>query len=128
MAGAHFALLFLLAVIPGHRTYEYEEPYFPYDLLGPELPGDLEIQDFCDSVKTQFLKQSKVRAKKYQVVSYKENISAGMIYYVKVWLGGIQYAHLRIYKPLPYTGLKPSLDGFQLGKRRRDPIDYIKTL
>ncbi|XP_071989363.1 cystatin-A1-like isoform X2 [Engystomops pustulosus] len=123
MAGAHFALLFLLAIIAEHRTYG--------QLPGgqsPEKPRDKEVQDICDSVKAQFMEQSKVNTSIFYVVSYKTQVVAGINYFVKVWLGGIQYAHLRIYKPLPYTGLKPSLDGFQLGKRRRDPIDYIKTL
>ncbi|XP_069801657.1 cystatin-A1-like [Dendropsophus ebraccatus] len=93
--------------------------------VGAEKPADKEIQAVCDSIKSEFLKKSGVNATTFQAVAYKSQVVAGTNYFVKVSLGGGHYCHLKIYKPLPYTGGQPSLDGFQVGKTEKDLITYF---
>jgi len=39
--------------------------------------------------------------------------------------GNEGYLHLRVFKPLPHTGGKPSLSGVQEGKRHGDEIVHF---
>ncbi|XP_071989364.1 cystatin-A1-like [Engystomops pustulosus] len=126
MAASHIALLFLLAIIPGHCTYGQEEPFLFVGGLGPEMPANPEVQALCALVKTQFLEQSKVNAIDYQAISYRVQLVNGLNFFVKVWLGGEDYAHLRIYEPFTFSGLlKPGLSAFLLHQTKDDPIDYF---
>ncbi|XP_056415953.1 cystatin-A-like [Hyla sarda] len=101
-----------------------EPPYLPGG-VGPEEAANPDIQSVCDAVKPDFLKRSAVNATKFKAVKYKSQTVAGYNYFIKVWLGGTQYCHLRIYKPLPHTGGKPRLDSYQMGKTEHDAITHF---
>ncbi|XP_069802035.1 cystatin-A1-like [Dendropsophus ebraccatus] len=103
------------------NTNHKEPPYLPGG-VGPEQPTNPEVQAVCDSIKADFLKRSGVNAEKFKAVKYKSQTVAGMNYFVKVWLGGNQYCHLRIYKPMPHTGEKPRLEKYQIGKTEHDAV------
>ncbi|XP_044140076.1 leukocyte cysteine proteinase inhibitor 1-like [Bufo gargarizans] len=93
--------------------------------LGEEKPATPEIQELCDSVKHQFEVKSGVNAATWKVICYKSQVVAGMMYYVKVDLGGGQFCFLKIVDPLPHTGEKASLSDYQCGKKKEDPICYF---
>ncbi|XP_044140075.1 cystatin-B-like [Bufo gargarizans] len=93
--------------------------------VGKEKPATPEIQELCDSVKHQFEVKSGVNAVIFKAISFKTQIVAGMMYYVKVDVGGGQFCHLKIFKPLPHTEEKASLSGYQCGKKKEDPISYF---
>ena len=52
---------------------------------------------------------------------YKKNYDL----YWQVDVGGGKYVHLRVYQPLPHTGLPPELSGIQLNKTADDEITYF---
>ncbi|XP_040278788.1 cystatin-B-like [Bufo bufo] len=93
--------------------------------VGKEKPANPEIQELCDLVKHEFEVKSGLNAAKFKAVSFKSQVVAGTIYFVKVDVGGDQFCHLRIFKPLPYTGEKATLSDFQCGKKKDDPIGYF---
>ncbi|XP_071989371.1 cystatin-A2-like [Engystomops pustulosus] len=93
--------------------------------VGAEQAADQEVQDLVDSIKAEFLENSGVNAETFVAVSYKTQYINGTNYFVKVGLGGGQFAHLKIYEPLPHTGMKPSLCGFLLEKKKEDCIEYF---
>ncbi|XP_056416205.1 cystatin-A1-like [Hyla sarda] len=108
-----------------HRKGGVHNPPSLVGGIGAEKVADPEIQAACDSIKSEFLKQSGVNAAEFKAMKYKSQVVAGTNYFVRVWLGGDQFCHVKIYKPLPHTGEKPSLAGFHLGSTERDPITYF---
>ncbi|KAM3935837.1 cystatin-A-like [Leptodactylus fuscus] len=104
-----------------HKCDSGHPPILPGG-LGAEHSATREIQDYCNLVKPEFLRKTALNVSKFEAISYKSQVVAGTNYYVKVDLGGGQYCHLRIFVPLPHTGGKPSLNNYQLGRSREDPI------
>ncbi|XP_068921015.1 cystatin-A1-like [Petaurus breviceps papuanus] len=84
-----------------------------------------EIQDMVDEVKPQFEKKSNEKYDTFEAIEYKTQVVAGIIYYVKVHLGGDQYVHLKILKPLPHTGEPVELLDYQTGKTKDDEVTYF---
>ncbi|KAM3932871.1 cystatin-A1-like [Leptodactylus fuscus] len=125
MAAIQYMLLFLLVIVPEHWTYEDVKQQQLIGGLGEEHQANAEIQGYCRSVRARFLKQSQTNARKFKAITYRSQVVAGTNYFVKVWLGGDEYCHLRIFKPLPYTGLRPSLSNFQCGKTKEEAIEYF---
>ncbi|KAM3935782.1 cystatin-B-like isoform 1-T2 [Leptodactylus fuscus] len=96
--------------------------------LSEEEPADQKLQDLCDSVKADFLALSGKNTGTFVAVSSRSQVVAGMNYFVKIQVGveeEEEYCILRIYKPLPHTGKKPSLVNYECGKTRTDTIEYI---
>ncbi|XP_071989372.1 cystatin-A-like [Engystomops pustulosus] len=93
--------------------------------LGAENTADPEVQELVDAIKPEFLKKSGINATKFKATKYKTQVVAGTNYFVKVDVGGGQFVHLRIFKPLPHTGEKPSLSLYQVGKTKQEPIGFF---
>ncbi|XP_071989373.1 cystatin-A-like [Engystomops pustulosus] len=90
--------------------------------LGEEKSADSEVQELVDEIKPEFLNKCRINVTKFKATKYKTQVVAGTNYFVKVKVGGGRCIHLRIFKPPPHTGEKPSLTRFQLCRRKEDPI------
>lgn len=81
--------------------------------------ADAEIQEILNQVRPAV--QAQIGdVGEYAAVVYKSQVVAGMNYDVKVHISGEHYIHVRIYKPLPHTGLPPQLSSLVPGKSRDD--------
>ncbi|KAM4048189.1 leukocyte cysteine proteinase inhibitor 1-like [Anomaloglossus baeobatrachus] len=90
--------------------------------FGDEKPATDEVQDACDKIKTQFMKETGANATEFKAVVYKSQVVAGKNYLVKVSIGGCHFYHVKIFVPLPHAGGAPQLTGWQCGKTRTDAL------
>ncbi|XP_068935728.1 cystatin-A5-like isoform X1 [Petaurus breviceps papuanus] len=93
--------------------------------LSETKPATPEIQKIVDEVKPQFEEKTKEKYDSLKVIEYRRQTVAGNMYYVKVHLGGDQYAHLKIYEPLPQTNKPIELSDYQTCKTKEDDITYF---
>ncbi|KAM9038234.1 cystatin-A [Sarcophilus harrisii] len=84
-----------------------------------------EIQELVDEIKPTFEGKNNKKYEEFKAVSYKSQVVAGVMYYVKVCLGNDEYAHLKIYRPLPHTEKPIELVDFQMGKTEDDEVTYF---
>ncbi|XP_071989374.1 leukocyte cysteine proteinase inhibitor 1-like [Engystomops pustulosus] len=90
--------------------------------LSEEKAATKEVQDLCNAVKSEFLKQCGINAEKFVAVRYRTQVVAGTMYYVAMDIGGEQYCHVTILEHLRHTGKKPSLEKVKCGKTKDDCI------
>ncbi|NWV69101.1 CPI1 inhibitor, partial [Malurus elegans] len=76
-------------------------------------------------VKPQFESQTNKTCANFTAIVYRDQLVAGMNYFIKVQVSGDDYVHLRVFQSLPHKNEGPRLDGFQTGKTRDDPITYF---
>ena len=97
--------------------------------LGPEKPGYQapgKLQSaIATTIRDEFERKTGNNPPVFQLISYTEQVVAGTNYFVKVRIGRRQFVHLRIYQPLPYTGLDMSLEKVDENKRFSDRIEYF---
>nr|XP_020841814.1 cystatin-A [Phascolarctos cinereus] len=97
------------------------------------MPGGLsetksatpEIQKIVDEVKPQLEKKSNEKYDRFEAVEYKTQVVAGTMYFIKVCVGGDQYVHLKVFKPLPYSNEPMELSNYQTGKTKDDELTYF---
>ncbi|KAL6464087.1 hypothetical protein MHYP_G00284780 [Metynnis hypsauchen] len=84
-----------------------------------------EIQVFCDLVKPQV--EQKI-GKKFQVFkarSFKTQAMTYINYFIKVHVGGNDYIHLKVFKPLLHDDHEVELKGIQTAKKFDETITYF---
>uniref|UniRef100_A0A3Q3WU82 Cystatin-B n=1 Tax=Mola mola TaxID=94237 RepID=A0A3Q3WU82_MOLML len=59
--------------------------------------ANLEIQKICDQVKAQIEKKTHWKYEEFRPVEYKEQNVAGVNYFIKVYIGGDSYLHLKVF-------------------------------
>ncbi|XP_053311259.1 cystatin-A [Spea bombifrons] len=93
--------------------------------LGAAKPATPEIQELCDSVKVQAEAKCGANFSTFEAVEYKTQVVAGTNYFVKVFIGGDKYAHVRIYQALPHAQQGPTVHSCQLDKSREEEIVHF---
>uniref|UniRef100_A0A4X2KDG5 Cystatin domain-containing protein n=1 Tax=Vombatus ursinus TaxID=29139 RepID=A0A4X2KDG5_VOMUR len=84
-----------------------------------------ETQKIVDEVKSQFEKKSNEKYDCFEAAEYKTQVVAGTMYFVKVRVGGDQYAHLKVFQPLPHTNKPMELSDYQTGKTKDEELTYF---
>ncbi|KAL9641443.1 hypothetical protein ABK040_013369 [Willaertia magna] len=85
-------------------------------------PADQEVQNVVDAVKGEVESKLNKKLNKFQAISYRSQVVAGMNYFVKVEIDD-DIVHLRIYNH--FSG-KTELHGVQQGKTRDEPIEFFQ--
>ncbi|XP_056681851.1 cystatin-A1-like [Monodelphis domestica] len=93
--------------------------------LSKVRPATEEIQKKVDQVKSQFQKKSNVECTEFKAESYKTQVVAGTIYYVKVHIGNNKYIHMKIVEPLLHTNNPLELLDFQCDKTKDDALVFF---
>ncbi|KFP24364.1 Cystatin-B, partial [Colius striatus] len=93
-------------------------------LSEPE-PATPEIQHIADQVKQQLESKENTKYSMFKAILYRSQVVAGTNYFIKMQVSDNSYIHLRVFQSLPYENQGPTLDGFQTGKTRDDPLTYF---
>ncbi|KAM5182339.1 cystatin-B-like [Mantella aurantiaca] len=93
--------------------------------LGDALPADADIQALCNAVKAEVEKQTGGNFSTFTASSYRSQVVAGKMYYIKVKVGDVEFVHIKLLEPLPHTKSPVSLVSFQLTKKENDKIDFF---
>ncbi|XP_005146710.3 cystatin-A [Melopsittacus undulatus] len=93
--------------------------------LSEAKPATPEIQHIVDEVKTQFESRVNRTCGMFKAIVYKTQVVAGINYFIKVQVSDTEYVHLRVFQSLPQENQGPSLDGYQTGKTKDDPLTYF---
>ncbi|XP_072469921.1 cystatin-A-like [Notamacropus eugenii] len=93
--------------------------------VGEIQPATPEIQKIVDKVKPQFEEKSNRKYDCLEAVEYRSQMVAGTVYFVKVHFGCDQYAHLKIFEPLPQTNKPMELLDYQTDKTKDDEVNYF---
>ncbi|NWS83872.1 CYTB protein, partial [Toxostoma redivivum] len=76
-------------------------------------------------VKSQFERRANMNCVVFTAIVYKTQVVAGTMYFIKVQVSDAEYVHLKVFQSLPYENQGPSLESFQTGKTRDDPLTYF---
>ncbi|XP_064413174.1 cystatin-B [Latimeria chalumnae] len=93
--------------------------------LANTKPADPEVQAFCDQVKAAAEEKAGKTFEIFDAKRYKTQVVAGMNYFIKVHVGGEDYVHLRVHKPLPHKSEAISLASIQTSKSEQDELSYF---
>ena len=96
-------------------------------------PGGLTNTKYVDEPVKEILKQihsqinnnTNINYDKLNIHSYKTQVVAGLIYYIKVNIDDNKYAHLKVIEYLPHVNKSPELLSHQLDKKIDDEIEYF---
>ncbi|NWI95575.1 CYTB protein, partial [Pitta sordida] len=76
-------------------------------------------------VKPQFESRENKICAMFTAIIYNTQVVAGTMYFIKVQVSDNDYVHLKVFQALPYENKGPSLESFQTGKTRDDPLTYF---
>ncbi|KAL6464089.1 hypothetical protein MHYP_G00284800 [Metynnis hypsauchen] len=87
-----------------------------------------EIQSFCDLVKPQVEQKTKKKFEVFHAKSFITQAVVGTNYFIKVHVGGDDYLHLKVFKPLMHGEHRLDLQGVQTSKKLDDPISFFSAV
>ncbi|XP_047646899.1 cystatin-A1-like [Phacochoerus africanus] len=85
-------------------------------------PATPEIQEIATTVKPQIEEETKKTYEKFEAILYRSQVVAGIIYYIKVHVGGNSYVHIKVLQSLPYQNKPLELSGYQVDKTKDDKL------
>eukprot|EP00992_Anisonema_acinus_P000771 TRINITY_DN10277_c0_g2_i1.p2 TRINITY_DN10277_c0_g2~~TRINITY_DN10277_c0_g2_i1.p2 ORF type:complete len:122 (+),score=37.69 TRINITY_DN10277_c0_g2_i1:54-368(+) len=98
--------------------------------VGAAQPVNEEVIAMCNDLKVSA--QDKANASgwngvftTFEPISYASQVVAGTNFFVKVKVSDTQYAHVRIFRPLPHTGAPAEVHSVQMGKSVDDEIVHF---
>uniref|UniRef100_A0A8B9ZJC2 Cystatin domain-containing protein n=1 Tax=Anas platyrhynchos TaxID=8839 RepID=A0A8B9ZJC2_ANAPL len=82
---------------------------------------------FFLQVKPEFERREHKRYDTFRAIVYRTQVVAGINYFIKVQISNSDtgYVHLRVFQALPQENQGPSLERYQTGKTRDDPLEYF---
>ncbi|XP_053715461.1 cystatin-B-like [Synchiropus splendidus] len=93
--------------------------------VGDAKPADNKIQNMCKDLKEHAESKTGTNFAEFTAKSFRSQVVAGTNYFVKVHVGGDQYAHLRIHEALPCNGGGVKLSDAQHPKKEEDAIEFF---
>ena len=63
----------------------------------------------------------------YDILEFRQQVVAGMVYHMKIRLSAStgECVHVRVFQPLPYTGLGPEIQKWELHATADDPLNTL---
>jgi cystatin-A/B len=88
-------------------------------------PASDAIRTLCIKLRGELENKAAKNFAECSAISFKSQVVAGTIYFVKIHIGNEEYMHARICEPLPCSGKSPEVNGVQMHKSKDDPIEYF---
>eukprot|EP00075_Anas_platyrhynchos_P016265 XP_027305518.1 cystatin-B-like isoform X2 [Anas platyrhynchos] len=90
-------------------------------------PATEEVQYIADQVKAEFERRENRTFDIFRAIVYRTKLDAGTIFFIKVQISDFNtgYAHLRVFLASHKEKEGPSLERYQTGKTRDDPLEYF---
>ncbi|KAG5834755.1 hypothetical protein ANANG_G00264930 [Anguilla anguilla] len=94
---------------------------------GTGAPQDAtpEVQKICDEIKSQSEEDAGKKFDDFKAKSFASQVVAGTNYFIKVHVGGDDYVHLCVHRPLPCANQPLKLLRQETGKLHHEPIGYF---
>ncbi len=96
----------------------------PGGLSDTKLADDT-VKKLLNSIIDQLKEQTKIESDSLSVHSYKTQVVAGVIYYIKVNIDDNKFIHLKVMQHLPHTNTSPQLLSHLLNKSVDDKIIFF---
>ncbi|XP_063999060.1 cystatin-A-like [Pogoniulus pusillus] len=93
--------------------------------LSEAKPATPEIQHIVDQVKPEFERRQNQACAIFRAILYKSQVVSGLNYFIKVQDSEDSFVHLKVFEGISPENRAPSLEGFQTGKTRDDPLTYF---
>ncbi|KAJ8333283.1 hypothetical protein SKAU_G00421790 [Synaphobranchus kaupii] len=92
---------------------------------GPPQDATPEVQDICDEMKPQAEDKAGKKFDDFNAKSFTSQVVQGTNFFIKVHVGGDDYVHLRVYRPLPFENKPLELHSLQTDKAAHETIGYF---
>lgn len=86
---------------------------------------DESVKELLKGIIDQVKEQTTINCNSLSIHSYKTQVVAGVIYYIKVNIDDNKYAHLKVMQHLPHTNTSPQLLNHILDKSVDDEIIFF---
>ena len=96
----------------------------PGGLSNIKLEDD-SVKELIKNIRNQLENKTTIKYDTVTVHSYKTQVVAGIIYYVKINIEGNNYVHLKIMQHLPHTDTAPELLNHLMNKTIDDEINFF---
>ena len=87
------------------------------------------IQNIADQIRTELVGKVGVKFHDYEVLEYKQQVVAGMVYHLKIRIDDdlaiYNCIHVRVFNPLPYTNQGPEIQKYEMQKSTEDPLETL---
>ncbi|EGW09152.1 cystatin-B [Cricetulus griseus] len=88
-------------------------------------PATAETQEISDTVKSQLEEKENQKFTVFKAVSFRQQVVAGINFFIKVDVGDEKFVHLRVFKPLPHENKPLTLSSYQINKNRHDDLTFF---
>jgi len=86
----------------------------------------LKVQDIANQIRVELEGKIGKEFSIYQVLEYKQQVVAGMIYHMKIRFSSLgDCVHAKIFLPLSYTRLSPEVQKYELHSSSEDPLELL---
>lgn len=80
-------------------------------------PATAETQEIADKVKSQLEEKENQKFAVFKAVSFRQQVVAGINFFIKVDVGDNKFVHLKVFKALPHENKPLTLSCYQLGTK-----------
>ncbi|XP_049994676.1 cystatin-B [Alexandromys fortis] len=88
-------------------------------------PATAETQEIADEVKSQLEEKENQKFSVFKAISFRQQVVAGINFFIKVDVGDDKFVHLRVFKALPHENKPLTLSSYQTNKEQHDELSFF---
>ena len=113
---------------PMLKKYDGKDlPFKGLDTLDIALKEDLKKNVLATASGEDGQAAERQQFDAYDILEFRQQVVAGMVYHMKIRLSAStgECVHVRVFQPLPYTGLGPEIQKWELHATADDPLNTL---